>query len=72
MEVMKRKRKLSSRLFINKNLTRFNMRLYRFARIEASGVQSVWISDGKIFVRNQEDQIFVIKHMDDFEKYDLE
>ena len=73
MEVMKRMSNLKgSRLFINEDLTRFNMRLYRFARVEASGVQSVWISHGKIFVRNQEDQIFVIKHMDDFEKYDLE
>ena len=73
MELMKRKSKLKgSRLFINEDLTRFNMRLYRFGRVEASSVQSVWISDGKIFVRNQEDQIFIIKHMDDFEKYDLE
>ena len=47
-----RKKLKGTNFYINEDLTKFNMTLFKFGRIRCSRIKSVWSSDGKILVRN--------------------
>ena len=60
-----------TQVYINEDLTHYNLQLLKHARTQANGVKSAWSSDGKILVKNGDDDIFRIRKMSDFVKNDL-
>jgi hypothetical protein len=57
--------------YINEDLTKFNMTLFKFARTRCNRIKSVWSSNGKILVRNTQDKTLRICQMEDFARFDL-
>lgn len=64
--VIKNRRKLKGRkgIYVNEDLTIYNLDLYRKARL-ADHIVSTWSSDGKIFVKLADESIHVVRSPED-------
>ena len=68
-EVIKHRRKLKGTigLFINKDLTAYNLDLYHQAR-GVPFIAATWSSDGKVFVKLPDESIHIVRCKEDIQK----
>ena len=72
MLVCEKKKSLKgSAFFINEDLTFTNMKLLNYGRKEATGVVSIWCTDGKVLARDRDNHIFRNRSIDEFLKFNL-